>query len=280
MDEWVWSNGGMILTGENWSAGRITCSSTISSATNPTRNELGTNPCPLGNWLHINYLSHGTASKIILNGEFLYYVSMYQLTILHIFGQNVMVWLSAFIHSIVCLNTLPQPPPKPARHAAPASAPSFNFRYSVVSITSSSSCLRLLPRLPVTPILPSIFPSITCFRMQFLHKMWPIQLALLIDISIQKRKETSVFYPNPLLRRREGKPGESLKKIRGSADIYIFLLRNACLPAFCCAEITLWAMWKRGRNGTLTLILLTWRIWWVPNNCSRWHMGFIRRLKG
>ena len=24
MDEWVWSNGGMILTGENWSAGRKT----------------------------------------------------------------------------------------------------------------------------------------------------------------------------------------------------------------------------------------------------------------
>ena len=24
MDEWVWSNGGMILTGENWSTGRKT----------------------------------------------------------------------------------------------------------------------------------------------------------------------------------------------------------------------------------------------------------------
>jgi len=24
----------------------------------------------------------------------------------------------------------------------------------------------------------------------------------------------------------------------------------------------------------LTLILLTWRIWWVPNNASRWQMGF------
>ena len=24
MDEWVWSNGGMILTGENWSSGRET----------------------------------------------------------------------------------------------------------------------------------------------------------------------------------------------------------------------------------------------------------------
>jgi len=25
---------------------------------------------------------------------------------------------------------------------------------------------------------------------------------------------------------------------------------------------------------TLTLILLTWRIWWASNNASRWQMGF------
>ena len=27
-------------------------------------------------------------------------------------------------------------------------------------------------------------------------------------------------------------------------------------------------------NSLLTLILLTWRIWWAPNNASKWHMGF------
>jgi len=26
--------------------------------------------------------------------------------------------------------------------------------------------------------------------------------------------------------------------------------------------------------GVLTLILLTWRIWWAPNNASKWQMGF------
>jgi len=30
----------------------------------------------------------------------------------------------------------------------------------------------------------------------------------------------------------------------------------------------------------LTLILLTWRIWWVPNNASRWQMGFNSAFKG
>ena len=29
----------------------------------------------------------------------------------------------------------------------------------------------------------------------------------------------------------------------------------------------------------LTLTLLTWRIWWAPNNASRWQMGFNSALK-
>jgi hypothetical protein len=30
----------------------------------------------------------------------------------------------------------------------------------------------------------------------------------------------------------------------------------------------------------LTLILLTWRIWWAPNNTSKWQMGFNSAFKG
>jgi len=30
----------------------------------------------------------------------------------------------------------------------------------------------------------------------------------------------------------------------------------------------------------LTLILLTWRIWWAPNNASKWQMGFNSAFKG
>ena len=30
----------------------------------------------------------------------------------------------------------------------------------------------------------------------------------------------------------------------------------------------------------LTLILLTWRIWWVPNNVNRWQMGFNSAFEG
>ena len=62
-------------------------------------------------------------------------------------------------------------------------ASSFKWQYPLLSLRSSSSFLRLLPRLLVTSISPFIFPSITCFRRQFLRKMWPIQLAFRFHIS-------------------------------------------------------------------------------------------------
>jgi len=58
---------------------------------------------------------------------------------------------------------------------SPHSASSFNLQFSLFSLRSSSICLCRLHRLPV----PSIFPSKTCFRRQFLRKTWPIQLAFL-----------------------------------------------------------------------------------------------------
>ena len=33
------------------------------------------------------------------------------------------------------------------------------------------------------------------------------------------------------------------------------------------------------RQWILTLILLTWRIWWAPNNASKWQMGFNSEFK-
>jgi len=51
----------------------------------------------------------------------------------------------------------------------------FNFHYPLISLRSSSSCLHLLPPLPIISILHSIFLSIMCFIRQFLCKMWPTQ---------------------------------------------------------------------------------------------------------
>jgi hypothetical protein len=79
-----------------------------------------------------------------------------------------------------CLATGPQQLPQPVRHTVRSSASSINLQYNLLSCRSSSGCLLLLPHLPVTYILPSIFPSVTCFRRQCPRKTWPIQSAYLL----------------------------------------------------------------------------------------------------
>ena len=96
---------------------------------------------------------------------------------------TIYVYIYSFIHSAVCLTTGPKPLPKQALHIVRSRASSFKWEYPLLSLKSSSSFLRLLHRLPVTSILPFIFPSITRCRRQFLRKMWPILLAFLLFIS-------------------------------------------------------------------------------------------------
>ena len=91
--------------------------------------------------------------------------------------------IHSFIHSVLCLTTGPKPPPKRCLHIVRSRASSFKWEYPLLSLRSSSSFLRLLPRLLATSISPFIFPSVTCFRRQLLRKMWPIQLAFRFLIS-------------------------------------------------------------------------------------------------
>jgi len=84
---------------------------------------------------------------------------------------------------VVCLTTGPKPLPKRALHIVQTRAFSFKWEYPFLSPRSSSSFLRLLPRLPVIYIPPFIFSSITRFRRQFLYKMWPIQFVFRLRIS-------------------------------------------------------------------------------------------------
>ena len=85
--------------------------------------------------------------------------------------------------SVFWLMTGSKHPPKRFLHIVRLRASSFKGEYSLLSLRSSSSFLRLLPCLLVTCISPLIFLSITCFRRQFLRKMWPIQLAFRFLIS-------------------------------------------------------------------------------------------------
>jgi hypothetical protein len=88
-----------------------------------------------------------------------------------------------FIHLVVCITRGPKPLPKRPLHLVRSRASSFKLEYPLLSLRSSSSFLRLLPRLPVTSTPSFIFPSITSCRRQFLHKIWPIQLAFRLPIS-------------------------------------------------------------------------------------------------
>ena len=83
---------------------------------------------------------------------------------------------------VICQTTGPKPLPRRVLHIVRSRASSFNWQYPLLSLRSSSSFLRLL-HLLFTSICPFIFPSITCFRRQFLPKMWPIQLAFRFLIS-------------------------------------------------------------------------------------------------
>jgi hypothetical protein len=88
-----------------------------------------------------------------------------------------------WVHLVVCLTRGPKPLPKRALHIVRSRASSFRCEYPLPSWRSSSSFLRLLPRLPVTSFPPFIFPSITCRRRQFVRSMWPFHLSFRLGIS-------------------------------------------------------------------------------------------------
>ena len=76
------------------------------------------------------------------------------------------VELGAFVasssSSVICQTTGPKPLPKRFLHIVRYRASSFNWQYSLLSLRSSSSFLRLLPRLLITSICPFIFIFVAC----------------------------------------------------------------------------------------------------------------------
>ena len=63
----------------------------------------------------------------------------------------------SFIHLVVCLTTGPKPLPNRALHIVRSRASSFKCEYPLLSLRSSSSFLRFLPRLPVTSIFSLLY---------------------------------------------------------------------------------------------------------------------------
>ena len=83
------------------------------------------------------------------------------------------------IHPFRGLSRGPQTLPKWVFHRVRSSASFLNFHYPLLSLRSSTSCLRRLPCLPVISNPHSISHSVMCFRRQLLSQMCPIQLAFL-----------------------------------------------------------------------------------------------------
>ena len=111
-----------------------------------------------------------------------------QATLIHFFIYYIYIYIYIYISSsssssVICQMTGPKPLAKLFLHVVQSRVSSFNSEYPLLSLRSSSNFLRLLPCLLVTSICPFIFHSITCFRSQFLHKMWPNQLAFHFIIS-------------------------------------------------------------------------------------------------
>jgi hypothetical protein len=96
-------------------------------------------------------------------------------------------------HSAFHLTTRTWPLPMRNLYRVRCSASFFNLQYPRLSLRSSSRCLRLLPCIPFTFISSSIFPSVMCFRRQFLRKMWPIYLAFLLFILCRIRNTWKVL---------------------------------------------------------------------------------------
>jgi hypothetical protein len=84
------------------------------------------------------------------------------------------ILINSFIHLAVCLTIGPKLLPKRNLHIVRSRASPFRCDYPLLSLKSSSSFLRLPPRLPDSSISPFIFSSITFRRRQFLRKIWPI----------------------------------------------------------------------------------------------------------
>jgi len=72
---------------------------------------------------------------------------------------------------------------------------------------------------------------------------------------------------------------ESMKCNRMSPSTLPNPTKGACLPKIL-EQSPSWEASSSQLTKLLTLILLTWRIWWAFNNASRWQIGFNLAFKG
>ena len=63
----------------------------------------------------------------------------------------------------------------------------------------------------------------------------------------------------------------------GQGNLSLAFLCSSARYIYSKLDMLLW--WDKSKES-LTLNPLTWKIWWAPNNASRWQMGFNSAFKG
>ena len=110
-----------------------------------------------------------------------------------------------------------QPFPEQVLHRMRSSASCFNLQYPRISLRLSSSFF--------TFFLPSIFPSIACFRRQFVSTMWPsLSVVLSYDddpflFGLQQSFISHTIVPTDLLH----PSSENILNFQDIHDIYIYI---------------------------------------------------------
>jgi hypothetical protein len=100
-----------------------------------------------------------------------------------------------FVLSEVCTVTGTQPLPKWVLHRLWSGASSFYFHYPLVPLRSSSSCLRLLPRLPVTSIPLSLsFSNIFRKAIPTQDVTHPVNLPLFYSIQEIPLRDSAILH--------------------------------------------------------------------------------------
>ena len=88
--------------------------------------------------------------------------------------------LDSKIYFVVCLATSPKVLTKRVLQRARSIVSSFKSRDLIFVLLPSSSCLSLIFRLPLPSMLPFLFPSIICFRRQYLRSIHLVYLCYIL----------------------------------------------------------------------------------------------------
>jgi hypothetical protein len=102
-----------------------------------------------------------------------------------------------------------------------------------ISRRSPSSCLRFLPCLPITSVLPSTFASITCFGRRFLRKILAFLLFSFVLYRVSQEECTRLREVVPYVKVYRYNPKHLYPKLNGYGDNGQRKVWSSCGSTYC-----------------------------------------------